>query len=62
MLSISITLTYALQLHIPVEILWPVVKRIFNIKNNFLLWEEVFRCFLIICTCKNLFLKSKIIQ
>lgn len=50
MFSVAMFITYALMLFVPIEIIWPILRK--RVKNE--AWkkplERVFRCFLVLCT------------
>ena len=50
MFSVAMFITYALMLFVPIEIIWPILRK--RIKRE--AWkkplERVFRCFLVLCT------------
>jgi len=50
MFSVAMYITYALMLFVPIEIIWPILRK--RVKKE--TWkkplERVFRCFLVLCT------------
>lgn len=50
MFAVAIFISYALQLYVPVEIIWPILRK--RVKKE--AWkkslERLFRCFLVLCT------------
>jgi len=50
MLSLSMFVTYALMIFVPVEIIWPILKKRIKKEEWVKPLERVFRCFLVICT------------
>jgi hypothetical protein len=51
-ISVGVLFTYALQMYVPIEILWPrIQKRWGPFKYNSLI-EMIFRSFLVLITCK----------
>lgn len=51
-ISFGVLLGYALQFYIPIDIMWPLLIKKYNLKNNLVTKELLFRCFMVIVTCK----------
>nr|XP_009857644.1 proton-coupled amino acid transporter 1 isoform X4 [Ciona intestinalis]XP_009857645.1 proton-coupled amino acid transporter 1 isoform X4 [Ciona intestinalis] len=50
MLALVMVASYAIQFYVPIEIIWPKIKRRF-MPSNQLSWELLFRTFLVMFTC-----------
>lgn len=54
-ISFGVLLGFALQFYIPIEIMWPSIVSRYNIKNNVVLKEQIFRIFMVLVTCKYIY-------
>ena len=50
MFSVAMYASYALQFYVPVEIIWPILRKRVKKEEWKKPLERIFRCFLVLCT------------
>ena len=52
MFALSVFITYALQLYVPIQVVWPVIQKKLQLNKEQLRWEYLFRILMVLLTCK----------